>query len=366
MKLRYYLTSAVFVLMLFLFATAHILLPDGDVSVSERRPLEQFPKVTVQSIMNGSFGDKLEKYLLDQFPLREPLRTLKSIWQFEVYKQSDNNGIYIIDDHVLKLDSVLKEDEIAAMIANTNKVYESYLQGMNVSFGLIPDKNYFAAAQHGYPVLDYTRMEQLLQNGLNEDIRYLGMTPFADLTLDDYYRTDLHWKQEALQPVVNALAQALDFSPTELDFCDQTAYSPFYGSYYGQSALNIEPDELTTFSNPAIEQCIVTSPEFKGEKPVYDPNDFVEMDGYNVFLGGPLGIVTVENPNGKTGKELVIFRDSFASSLAPLLMEGYDKITLVDLRYLASINVGRFVEFNEQDVLFLYSTTLVNSGKLLK
>ena len=366
MKLRHYLTSAAFVLIIFLFAAAHILLPEGDVSVSERRPLEQFPEVTVQSVMNGSFGDQLEEYLLDQFPLREQLRSLKALWHFDVYGQSDNNGIYMVGDHVLKLDSALKEAEVSALIANTNKVYESYLQGMNVSFALIPDKNYFAAAENGYPALDYALMEQLLQNGLNGDIRYLGMTPFADLTLDDYYRTDLHWKQEALQPVVNALAQTLDFIPTELDFCDQTAYSPFYGSYYGQSALNIEPDVLTTFSNPAIDQCIVTSPEFKGEKPVYDAADFEEMDGYNVFLGGPLGIVTVENPNGSTGKELILFRDSFASSLAPLLMEGYDKITLVDLRYLASINVGRFVEFADQDVLFLYSTTQVNSGKLLK
>ena len=112
--------------------------------------------------------------------------------------------------------------------------------------------------------------------------------------------------------------------------------------------------------------CIVTAPELKGEKPVYDENDFEEIDGYNIYLGGPLGLVTVENPKGTTGKELIIFRDSFASALAPLLMEGYDKITLIDLRYLASINVGRFVEFTDQDVLFLYSTNLVNNGKQVK
>lgn len=366
MKLRYYLTSAAFVLIIFLFAAAHILLPDSDVSVSERRPLEQFPKITIQTVMNGSFGNQLEEYLLDQFPLREPLRSLKSFWQFDIYKQSDNNGIYIVDDQVLKLDSVLKEEEVSALITNTNKVYERYLQGMNVSFGLIPDKNYFAAESKGYPALDYTQMERMLQNGLDADIRYLGMTPFSDLTLDDYYRTDLHWKQEALQPVVNALGQALTFEAMDLTSCKQTQYSPFYGSYYGQSALNIDPDVLTTLSNSTIDGCMVTSPEYNGTKPVYDSADFEEMDGYNVFLGGPLGIVTVENPNGSTGKELILFRDSFASSLAPLLLEGYDKITLVDLRYLASINVERFVEFAEQDVLFLYSTTLVNSGKLLK
>lgn len=366
MKLRSILTSAAFVLILGIFSIAHLLSPDKDVSVSERRPLEHFPSVTLQSVMNGRFGDDLEEYLLDQFPLRDKLRNLKALWHFEIYKQSDNNGIYFAGDHVCKLDSSIKSDEVSAFIANTNKVFERYLQGMNVSIAVIPDKNYFAAESNGYPALDYAALEQHLQNGLNEDIRYLGMTPFASLTLNDYYRTDLHWRQECLQDVVNDLSAMLSVSAMDFTNSKQTEYKPFYGSYFGQAALNIAPDTLVTVSTPVTDGCIVTGPEFKGEKPVYDAADFEEIDGYNVFLGGPLGLVTVENPNGSTGKELIIFRDSFASSLAPLLMEGYDKITLIDLRYLASINVGRFVEFTDQDVLFLYSTGIINSGKLLK
>ena len=366
MNLRTILTSATFIVMIGLFSIGHLLTPDKDISVSERRPLEQLPKFSVQALMNGKLGDDLEDYLLDQFPLRDTIRSLKAAWHFDVYKQSDNNGIYLADDHVCKLDSHINPDEVNAFIANTNKVYETYLQGMNVSFSLIPDKNYFAAQANGYPAMDYDKLCEMLYDGLHEDINFYGMSHFAELTLDDYYRTDLHWKQESLQSVVNAMAKDLGFTPMELDFMSQTQYSPFYGSYYGQSALNIDPDVLTALSNDTTDGCIVTAPELKGEKPVYDENDFEEIDGYNVFLGGPLGLVTVENPNGNTGKELIIFRDSFASSLAPLLMEGYDKITLIDLRYLASINVDRFVEFTDQDVLFLYNTSLANNGKLLK
>lgn len=366
MKLRSILTSSVFLLTIGLFAVGHLLTPDKDVSVSERRPLDSFPKFTLQSVLDGSFGDDLESYLLDQFPLRDGLRSLKALWHFDVYSQSDNNGIYLAGDHVCKLDTTVKDSEVEAFIQNTNTVYETYLQGMNVSFALIPDKNYFAANAYGYPALDYDRMAQMLRDGLHEGIDYCGMSPFGSLTLDDYYRTDLHWKQENLQNVVDALGQRMEFTPADLSKWVQTEYSPFYGSYYGQSALNAEPDTLTTLSNEVIDGCIVTSPEYSGERPVYNASDFRKMDGYNIFLGGPLGLVTVENPNGTTGKELILFRDSFGSSLAPLLMESYDKITLVDLRYLASINVGRFVEFTDQDVLFLYSTAIVNTGRMLK
>lgn len=366
MKLRKYLTSAAFLAVLLLFAIGHILLPDNAVSTTERRPLKQFPTISVSSIIDGSFGTNLEAYLLDQFPLRDSLRSLKAFWQFDIYRQADNNGIYLVGDHVCKLDSTLKQDEVDAFLKNTNQVYDRYLQGMNVYMALIPDKNYFAAEENGYPALPYDQMEQLLREGLHPDISYLGMTPFASLTLDSYYRTDLHWKQEALLPVADSLLQAMGATVTQSGEWTQTQYSPFYGSYYGQSALNITPDVLTTLTNDTIAHSIVTSPEFAGEKPVYAETDFQEMDGYNIFLGGPLGIVTVTNPTGTTGKELVIFRDSFSSSLAPLLLTAYDKITLMDLRYLMHINVDRFVEFGEQDILFLYNTGIVNSGKLLK
>ena len=366
MKLRSILTSMAFILMIAVFSLGHLLTPDKDISVSERRPLEQLPKFSIQALMNGKFTDDLEDYLLDQFPLRDTIRSLKAAWHFDVYHQSDNNGIYLVGDHVCKLDSYLKPEEIGAAIVNTNKIYETYLQGMNVSFSVIPDKNYFAAQANGYPAMDYDKLCQMLMDGLNEGIDFYGMSHFAQLTIDDYYRTDLHWKQEALQEVVDAMAKDLGFASMDLSAMHQSQYSPFYGSYYGQSALNIDPDVLTTLSNATTDGCIVTAPELKGEKPVYDEADFEEIDGYNIYLGGPLGLVTVENPNGNTGKELIIFRDSFASSLAPLLMDGYDKITLIDLRYLASINVGRFVEFTDQDVLFLYNASLINNGKLLK
>ena len=84
-----------------------------------------------------------------------------------------------------------------------------------------------------------------------------------------------------------------------------------------------------------------------------------------MFLSGPLSLVTIENPKCTSGKELIIFRDSFASSIAPLLAEGYTKITLADIRYLRSDFLDRFIAFKDQDVLFLYSTLVLNNSKSL-
>ena len=89
-------------------------------------------------------------------------------------------------------------------------------------------------------------------------------------------------------------------------------------------------------------------------------------DAYEIFLSGAKSLLTIENPNATTDKELLIFRDSFASSIAPMFAEGYSKITLIDIRYLAPQLLGNFVSFSGQDVLFLYSTLVLNSSGALR
>ena len=99
---------------------------------------------------------------------------------------------------------------------------------------------------------------------------------------------------------------------------------------------------------------------------MYDRTKLQSRDLYDVFLSGPVSLLTVENPAAASDRELIIFRDSFASSLAPLLVPGYAKVTLVDIRYLPSEKLGEFLDFRDQDVLFLYSTLVLNQSSMLR
>ncbi len=98
---------------------------------------------------------------------------------------------------------------------------------------------------------------------------------------------------------------------------------------------------------------------------VYDLEKYkTSTDKYNLYLSGPTSIITINNPSSSTNKELILFRDSFGSSVAPLLIENYSKITLIDLRYINKELLQQFVDFENQDVLFLYSVPVLNSGVL--
>ena len=88
---------------------------------------------------------------------------------------------------------------------------------------------------------------------------------------------------------------------------------------------------------------------------------------YDIFLSGATALLTLENNSNTSGKELIMFRDSFGSSLAPLLIEKYSKITMVDLRYIGSKYLESVLNLSgNEDVLFIYSNVIINNSFTLK
>lgn len=128
----------------------------------------------------------------------------------------------------------------------------------------------------------------------------------------------------------------------------------------------MKPDELWILESDSLYACTTYNIENRKTAQVYDMEKLSSRDLYDVFLSGPVSVLTVENPAANTDKELIVFRDSFGSSMVPLLIPGYAKVTLVDIRYLPADKLGEFVEFENQDVLFLYSTLVLNQSSMLK
>ena len=62
----------------------------------------------------------------------------------------------------------------------------------------------------------------------------------------------------------------------------------------------------------------------------------------------------------------MVFRDSFGSALVPYLVGAYSEITVVDTRYMNPSLLSEYVDFEGCDVLFLYSTLLLNDSYTLK
>lgn len=375
-KIKDIFVVVIFFLFVFGFFIINLVKAPDEISVSERRKLQQFPEFTYNTVMakteaDGNFMRFFEKYTLDQFVWRDAFRELKAKVSFNIFMKKDNNNIYIVDGQVSKYWSTMNEALIKDAANKFNKIYNSKLKnkGMNVYYSLIPDKNYFIAEQNGYPSIDYDKFVSIMKENMNVDIKYIDI--FNDLTVDDYYATDIHWRQEKISKIVEKLASSMGIN-VEAEYEEKTL-EPFYGVYYGQSALPIEGEKLVYLTNEVLENCKVTgldgtTAEFYDTK-IYNEEDFKNVDPYDIFLEGAKPFFVIENEAATSDKELIIYRDSFGSSLIPLMVQGYKKITVIDLRYIANIMIDQYnlVEYKEgTDVLFLYSTEVLNNSSILK
>ena len=335
-------------------------------SYSERRVLADFPEATQKNILSGKFMTEFETYSLDQFAFRDSFRSLKAKAQLGIFRQKDNNDIYMAGDYVSKIEYPLKDAMMDFAGKKFKSLYDTYMAGTDVKlyFSIVPDKNYFLAEKNGYLALDYDELYAAMQ----ERTDYMEFIDIRNLLgIEDYYRTDTHWKQECILDVAQYISEAMG-NELQWNYEKIVSDQPFYGVYCGQSALNFKPDTLTYLNNDQLKACTVTSYDtgVAAEKPFYDIKALDGKDPYEMFLAGSDALLVIDNPNATTDKELIVFRDSFGSSLLPLMVESYAKVTVVDIRYISSSLLGDFIEFTDQDVLFLYSTLVLNSSTAFK
>ena len=344
-----------FIIYLFLFSIVHALINDEVVSQTERRELTTFPEFRLKS----DYITKIEDYLLDHFPFRDTFRSIKANYNYKILNQLENNKIYIKDNYIFKSEYPTNIKSINYFKQNINKISKNFTEENRVFLLPVPDKNYYLKAKN-FLHIDYEHLYSELNfpQITNIDIRNI-------MILEDYYETDTHWKQEKLNKVIKKLSNYLNFEYQNYRYNENT-YNNFYGVYYGESAVSRNPETITYLTNYILDNIKVTYLENKNLNKVYSIEKLNSLDSYEVFLDGASSFIEIYNNFNLTNRELIVFRDSFGSSLVPLLIPYYSKITVIDNRYITSNNFKNFVSFTNQDILFLYSTLIINNSYSLK
>ena len=338
-------------------------------SDTERRKLAQAPELKKETVIDRTFMTDFEKFTLDQFPLRDRFLQTKNLFLFYGLQQTDNNGRYVWNGYLGDMKTDIDEEAVDRAAKKFNQVYDMALKGRteNIYFSIIPDKTNVIAQESGHLTMDMGAMEQQLQAKLPW-ATYIDIKD--TLTKENYYFTDTHWRQETLVPTATKLCQAMGVEGPKLeDFTVKELDRPFYGVFYKQVGVPVAPDTMKILQSDMLDACTVT--DYSGTMPAkigfHDLEGLAELkEPYDVYLYGfDAGTVVIDNPNAKTDRELFLFRDSFGCSMAPLLVENYKRITVIDLRaflppVLASMN-GFVWDLNDADVLFMFSAQELNN-----
>ncbi len=373
-RLRALICAGVFILFFAALSIVNLFYQPPEISKSERRYLATFPELFQAEAggasggLNPNFTGEFETWAMDSFVFREGFRTIKAATVYRIFWQKDNNGVYLIDGMAGKIERI-NEDSFRKGADKIQILMDMLPESATVRYSLVPDKGYYLNQKLGQTLLtiDYEKAAKLLEEKLGAE-KYLDLLPL--LTAEDYYKTDLHWAQEKLPSLIAVIGEELGFADRlETDYSPHSL-TPFYGVYYGQAAMPLPAEKLIYLSSPAIDGATVKLLDTKTgqmvESQMYYPDKFYGIDPYDLFLAGPQPLITIENPNAKTDKELFLFRDSFGSSLAPLFTSAYAKVTLIDLRYMDSRMIPSLVDFGENpDVLFMYSAQILNNSETL-
>jgi len=360
--LKEILTAVVFIGVILVFFVLNFAIPAPRVLVSERRAPARFPEFSMESIVSGSFMTGFENYAADRFVFRDTFRAVKAFIVFDIYQQTDKSGLYRCD--AVGAGEFRRTNATAfRQTSERVKTAAESMEGfdLNIYYSIVPDKSVFA--ERYMPGFDLDLAESILFDVLG-DYQYIRM--MESIGAEQFYKTDLHWDQARISGAVSHLLSEMGANPVLANHPVVTL-GEWRGVYAGQLALPVAPDTLSYVDVPGLSVSYLNERTLEFDPgPVYDVSRFSGVDPYDVFLRGPQPLIIIEN-DAVPERHLYLFRDSFGSSLAPLMAEAYSRITVIDLRYINLKLLDMFFEYKPgSDVLFIFSSQIFNNPSVLQ
>lgn len=330
------------------FFILNIITPSKEVSISERRNLAQLPGL--DKLKNGTYLKEFDNYLMDQFIFRDNFRKLKINLDLKTKGNYNNIGLY--NNYIYEVLYPLDKASVENLVKRINNTIEGYLSKDNkVYYTVVPDKSYYIDKNN--LKINYEEMINFMDKIAGEYISIMDM-----LSLEDYYLTDTHWREENILKIAKYLGSRMDTSIDDVNFREVTSFRGVYAS----RLVSSREDKILVGHNDYIDKAYVRDMISNEVMGVYNIDKINSLDKYDIYLGGSKALIEIDNLMSSNDKELIVFRDSYASSLIPLMISGYKKIILVDTRYISPKVLKDYIEFTNQDVLFIYGGILVNNS----
>lgn len=362
-KRTFYIPAIVFIVFIFATAILFLALPKEEYSSSEKRYLEKFPEVSLQSIADGSFTEGFENYLADHFSGRNFWVGLNAYYNLYTGRNGADDVYKCKDDYLINVP--VSGDNRLRTNAETIRAFAEKAD-CPVTMMMVPSTGYIMQdklpANHFAYQDDqmFSEMQLVFSSSKVEfiDLRQ-SFKEAAQAGTQLYYKTDHHWTTRGAYEAYKQICSAWQIQPMEKEQFDIKSYGGFYGTTYSSSGFWMTPsDTIEIWENPRNTEKDITVEITEGDEAktyhsMYFLNHLKEDDKYPVFLDGNHSLEKITNENADGGK-LLIIKDSFSHCFVPFMAEHYREITTVDMRYYKA-NVSELVKENGYDrILVLY------------
>ncbi|MGN0512799.1 MAG: DHHW family protein [Lachnospiraceae bacterium] len=359
-----FVTIIIFLVLIFGGTATGFFHKDRLFSETENRFLEQKPAITVKSFFEGKFATDYEKYITDQFFMRDNWIFIKTMAEMVVGKK-DISGVYLSkDNYLLECHDDIDEEKAYKnadrMAAFVNRMAQEF-GTEHVSIMIVPTATsilsdklpWMAPSFDQNTYIDYIKEKT---DGMFVDVRE-SLLSHKDEYI--YYKTDHHWTSMGAYLAYRSFCDAKGYSAFDEEAFDvELAADDFLGTIYSKINYAKQSDEMYIYK---IKEPVKYHVEYNaGEKEsdsLFETEHLMTKDKYSVFLNGNNAVVTIDTKGGKEdGDTLLVIKDSYAHCFVPFAANHYKKIVMIDLRYL-KMPVSRVIEeYGITDVLVLYNT----------
>ena len=359
-------TTVVFAVCILGISVATVLSPDRSFSKNENRTLATAPKFTVKSLIKGEFASDYEKYLSDQFVLRDEWIAVKTISEIAFMKK-DINGVYLGKDNYLL--EMHKENDLLEPIdwekahlnadrmtdfikAQSALLGEGHVKAMIVptATNILSDKLPMFATS-----FDQTAYISYIKDRIPDN--FIDVNETLSNHKDEYifYRTDHHWTMHGAYLSYVEWANAVGLTPYSEEDFNITKVPDFKGTVYSKINFAFKTDTMELYE-PDFEMSYKVFYEDTGTESdsLFEKKHLQSKDKYQVYLDGNHSVTRIETGN-RNGKTLLVVKDSYANSYMTLAANHYETVYMIDLRYFRSSLKGFVKEKNVSDILVLYN-----------
>lgn len=306
-------------------------------SENENRYLSKLSDIDWKEIKSGKVQTTLTQIADDQFPYHDFWMQTSTEIKKLMGKQ-DIGGVYFGKDHFY-FEKILDSDFEEKRYYNNLRLVAAMQEklGEQITTMLVPSPATIYKDKLPKYAVEYDSNQKYEQGK-----EILGNENWLDICTQleteskqnqVYFQTDHHWTMSGAYIAYQAFMEHLEQQVKPLEYFDlQEKSNSFYGTLYSKALdKNAIPDTLFIPENIPSDLQITCDGE--NRESIYDMDKLTTKDKYAVFFGGNYGITQIMNPMGEKDETLVIIKDSFANCLVPMLIEHYQKIIMLDLRY---------------------------------
>ena len=334
---------------------------NGDFSGWERRYLAEKPGVP--SLTDWKTDRETETYLTDHIPFRRELVATDSTVQLLTGRRTQLNA-WPVSGSIIEKPVGIRADVLTRRLEQFGTLAEN--AGADWVL-LTPPTHGWLLKNRMAPLMRRAYEQEAVAYGMLETCENAILLPDTFTADPDrmYYRTDHHWSAEGAWEAYAALGDRLGYIPLPLSDFRLSEYDGFYGTTLSRSGLPaFIRDRILTAEPPS--GISMTDGENRYDRLIF-PENMETYDGYATYMNGNHGLVRIDNPGAAKGT-LLVFKDSFANCLLPMLSAHYRTVIAVDARYYgAGFSEAVKTADQPETILYLYSLdSLMNDTELTK